>query len=369
MLYISDVNFNEALFHSQVKPHVEELRKHIDVDLCVLSRGGESEGAFCFPSVSGDYVYSISKFNFFLNLRSVRAFLSNKNINVIYSRGTRGGLLGLFIKRYILKYPLVFLNDVRADVLDEHKSNYFIQSAFKRSNSKIFNESSVVFFVSSYLLSKYRAFFNIATESLFVFPTFVPSGKFDFSISNRAQLRLSLGLNDRDVVVLYSGNLAKWQNFDFIIDTFSTVENESLFLLVLTKDPRISGYIERYQLNSNKRVFIYEADYSEIERYYHAADYGLLIRDNSDTNRCSSPTKFSEYVNAGLQLIINEIESDYVQQYKDLKLTGVLMKDKRELFQVFSSLEFNKAKARNSISVNTLTDIVESQVSILKSVT
>jgi hypothetical protein len=41
------------------------------------------------------------------------------------------------------------------------------------------------------------------------------------------------------------------------------------------------------------------------------ADYGLLVRERSTTNRVAAPTKFAEYLAAGLRVLISPEVGDY----------------------------------------------------------
>lgn len=366
ILYISDVDQLEPIFFSQVLPHVNELKKRYNVSLFVLSRTRKqysNEIFYNYRSVPGDFFYLIAKYNFILQRDEVKELLKENKYDLIYSRGSRGGLVGIFIKQYLYKNNIPLFNDVRADVLDEHKENYIYKNIFHYNNKVIYKKSDVIFSVSSYLKMKLCKLYNFNTEKAHVFPTFVPDNKFDFNIKSRSKIRYELNYSESDVVLIYSGNLAKWQNLDTILTAFSKVNNPWLKILVLTKDERIYRMINELGIDS-KRIHIKSVNYDNIQEYYHAADYGLLIRDNTDTNKSAAPTKFSEYVNSGLALIINDIESDYVKIFKSKELVGVLLQDKSELAYCFDNLTPLMRK-RNSKKINILSEIVKEQSEIL----
>ena len=50
---------------------------------------------------------------------------------------------------------------------------------------------------------------------------------------------------------------------------------------------------------------------NEVPKYLLAADYGLLIRENTVTNQVASPVKFAEYLACGLPVIISRNLGDY----------------------------------------------------------
>jgi hypothetical protein len=48
-----------------------------------------------------------------------------------------------------------------------------------------------------------------------------------------------------------------------------------------------------------------------VKDYLSISDYGILIREYSVTNKVASPTKFAEYLNAGLKVIISPEIGDF----------------------------------------------------------
>ena len=125
-------------------------------------------------------------------------------------------------------------------------------------------------------------------------------------------------------MLLYSGSLENYQNVEFFLEAYSRSINPNLKMIFLTNAPEINSLVNKHQIPADK-IRIKSARYADIEKYYHAADFGLLIRDNTVTNKSAAPTKFSEYLNAGLSIIINDIESDYVRKFKQLKPEGFLL--------------------------------------------
>ena len=52
--------------------------------------------------------------------------------------------------------------------------------------------------------------------------------------------------------------------------------------------------------------FLKSVEQSKVKYNLALADYGILLRDNNTTNRVASPSKFAEYLAAGLKVIISE---------------------------------------------------------------
>lgn len=57
-----------------------------------------------------------------------------------------------------------------------------------------------------------------------------------------------------------------------------------------------------------KRILV---KHSEVNAYLKCGDYGLMIREQSVTNRVAAPTKFAEYLAAGLNVVVSENLGDY----------------------------------------------------------
>lgn len=359
ILYISDVNASEPIFHSQVLPHLNELREFYNVKLLGMSRGEDYQYDFTYQSTSGDYVKSAAAFNLKKNYNALNNFLKENEFDMIYSRGIRGGILGGLIKNKFYLKKISLINDVRGDVLDEHKNNYLKLFLLNQSNKFVFENSDKLFFVSSYLKEKYCKKYNLSLGAAYVCPTFVPDNKFDFNEKNRIRIRKNLEYSSEDIVIVYSGNLARWQNIELVLKAFSNSTNMQLKLLILTKATNIMDVLKKSNCDLS-RISTKNVTYEDIEKYYHAGDFGILIRDNTDTNKCAAPTKFSEYVNSGLALIINRIESDYVDTFENLKIEGVVLEGKEDLNKYFNKLNLSLLK-RNYLKINVLSDVVNIQ--------
>jgi len=145
----------------------------------------------------------------------------------------------------------------------------------------------------------------------------------DKSISDSRKL---LGLNKGDTVFAYSGSLAGWQSFDLLYNFVSPIlksnfHNKILFL------SDIDANIHKLQNEFSNQVVCKKVKPSEVPNYLIAADYGLLIREESITNKVASPVKFAEYLACGLKIIISDNLGDYSQYVLDHKC-GFLMSQK-----------------------------------------
>lgn len=366
ILFISDVSEDDPLYQSQVKYQLDELKKYFDVFTIILDARASDDithyeaQVLKYRSARGDYSFYVAKMNFWTQKKRLKVFLKNKHIDLIYSRGVRGGILGLLVSKLFGRETKI-VNDVRADVIDENKDNALKKWALNNSNKALFKSAGLLFTVSSYLKGKIANDYGFDSNCIFVFPTFVRDKKFKFNADSRERIREELGYKVDDIVIIYSGNAAKYQNVDMIIDSFVESKNRDLKLLILSQDQRMKELLSSLE---NPNIKLTSVNHDVIQDYYHGADVGVLIRDNIDTNKCASPTKFTEYVNSGLYVIINQIESDYVSQFIRKSLQGKLMDRKNELRHVFDNLTKDDI-VRNEIEINTLSEIVRAQSLIL----
>ena len=117
------------------------------------------------------------------------------------------------------------------------------------------------------------------------------------------------------VQVVYSGSAAGWQSFDLL----ARLADELLLkpkvsLLFLCPDhPDIRALIERYPGRVRRLWLKPEAVRYQLDH----CGAGILVREDTITNRVASPTKFAEYLSAGLPVIISEHLGDFTQLVHD----------------------------------------------------
>ena len=138
-----------------------------------------------------------------------------------------------------------------------------------------------------------------------VIPCLVPEDKFLFDRSLRATSRRDLGLADTDRVYIYSGSAVPYQGLDEFRDSYSRILScQTNRIILLTKDARDANSVFSDMLGP--RFQIISAEYEEMNAYYNAADFALMIRSADPLNWVASPTKFGEYCMAGLPVIQND---------------------------------------------------------------
>lgn len=132
----------------------------------------------------------------------------------------------------------------------------------------------------------------------------------DFSEFDILNARRNLNLNQDDIVFVYCGSMAGWQSFDLLRSFISPILKKNIKHKLVFLSKSDINILELQNLYPQQVICKYlEPD--QVPQYLIAADYGLLIREDSITNQVASPLKFAEYLACGLKVIISENLGDY----------------------------------------------------------
>jgi len=138
-----------------------------------------------------------------------------------------------------------------------------------------------------------------------IIPTSVSQEKFFFSEELRQTFRGQLALTSEMIVLLYSGGIVGYQNF---------AEYVRMVLELYDFDPTVHFLVVTPHLERASRILdklpddsytLRSAAFDEMNSFYNAADFGMLLRKKNDVNNVASPTKFGEYCLTGLPIIMN----------------------------------------------------------------
>jgi hypothetical protein len=135
-----------------------------------------------------------------------------------------------------------------------------------------------------------------------------------------------------DIVLVYSGSTAGWQSF-YLLEDFLTpllTENKNVKVVFMSgKDEKIDALVAKFK-QQVQRLWVPHEQVQEVLQY---ADYGILIREQTITNKVASPTKFAEYLSAGLQILISPELGDYSTFVKQQNCGQVIESSSNITFQ------------------------------------
>ena len=163
-----------------------------------------------------------------------------------------------------------------------------------------------------------------------------------------ANKRKSLNMDNNDIVFVYSGSIAGWQSFDllykFISPILKSLPNSKL-LFLSDKDSNIV----KLEMEFPNRILQTMVSPQRVPEYLMIADYGLLIREQSVTNKVASPVKFPEYLSCGLKIIISEHLGDY-SEFVSKTHCGCLDRDFQN--KHLSSLSAEERQINQTLALN-----------------
>jgi len=139
-----------------------------------------------------------------------------------------------------------------------------------------------------------------------IIPTSVAPDIFFFSEDLRKEARESLCITPEKRVLLYSGSIVGYQHFEEYVRMCKKLNRSDSRLRFLVVTPHIER-ARRVLLQLPQRSWILcSASLKEMNAYYNAADFGVLLRERNSVNDVASPTKFGEYCLTGLPVIMND---------------------------------------------------------------
>jgi len=108
--------------------------------------------------------------------------------------------------------------------------------------------------------------------------------------------------DDCTPVALYSGGIQAWQNLDAMLTLAEARSGDVTFRFLSHEQDLIRRRVKERQLKPAPEVTYCRK--TELPDAYRAADFGLVLRDDSPVNRVSCPTKLAEYLQFGLVPVV-----------------------------------------------------------------
>ena len=164
--------------------------------------------------------------------------------------------------------------------------------------------------VSAALVDHWRERYGYTGEGHVVVPCTLGSEHVHTEVVDTAAARVNTPFTPEDVVLVYSGSTAGWQSFHLLASLLGTVmdaQPEVKVLFLSKPDPNNAALQARYP----GRVEVRWLGPEVVSKWLRACDHGILVREDTVTNRVASPTKFAEYLAAGLPVIISEHLGDF----------------------------------------------------------
>lgn len=195
-------------------------------------------------------------------------------------------------------------------------------------------KSDLIYCVSEKLKTHLCDKYGINRKKIMVFHGAAEIKTFFYDKMLREKLRKELKISNK-IILIYSGQLDKpWQIPEKIFELFSKLRKRipNLYLIILTFNVDIAKAQSAKFNIKNDEILIKTVEYEELNKYYNAADFGLLLREDKLVNNVASPTKFCEYILSGLPTIITDRLGDFSDMV-DVNNLGITIKDIRNIDQ------------------------------------
>jgi glycosyltransferase involved in cell wall biosynthesis len=122
---------------------------------------------------------------------------------------------------------------------------------------------------------------------------------------HRAAVRGELGVAADALLFVYSGTMAAWQKpgeSALLVKAVRQHRPDARLLFLTPDQDEARTAVAQTGLEG---VLYRTAKAREVDRYLCAADYGLLLRDESMVNRVACPVKFGEYLACGVRPLLS----------------------------------------------------------------
>lgn len=233
-------------------------------------------------------------------------------INVVHAHNLYSGALALSARR---AFGYKVLLDLHGRIPEEYRRrwgrSFPAYDILTRLEKLVVQRADHIVVVSQklkdYLVSRYA----IPDDKLTVVPMCSDARTFRWSEQERERQRTELGLGDRFVCV-HLGSFFEWYEPDFIVQTFLRIRQHeiSAHLLVVTWDSGLARDYLKSRLPEGSFT-VRSAAHADVSPLLAASDLGLLLLKSAPNIQVCSPTKFSEYLNSGLPVLITREVGDF----------------------------------------------------------
>jgi hypothetical protein len=268
-----------------------------------------------------------------LLVHRLRPHMSSERRTIIHARGHDACRLALGVRRAHPAARVIF--DVRGEAEAElrYEANGADPASVERSvdaarlvERRAAVEADLWFCVSRRLRDHLRGVHpDLADDKVFVVPCAASTKKFHFDRTLRASMRERLGLAPDTPVLIYVGQLIRYEMPEATAAVAVAAQRvwPNLHLIVVTPHTDRANRLLADAL-PNGRYTVARAAHHEINAYLNAADIGLLIREPHLLNQVACPTKFGEYAVTGLPVILTEQIGDCSAYVRD-RYEGIVL--------------------------------------------
>lgn len=324
MLFITKYENGESTFGGMVR--VKDIEKIT------------SNAEFLTVNLTQPFHYSFTINENGNKVYNVGVLRSNKALNVLSKHSalyfhTVGNFIKLSPYLLFLKSKKKFIDLHGAQPEELSYSKKVMQSILFSFFEKLaFKSCDVFIHVSRQMIAHFNDKYPGSKRVDLYVPIFSSSININEKLKLRGQslsARKSLQIFDDKPIFLYSGGIQAWQKSELVVDfSISALEAGARVIILSMQKKFFKLKLSKYETSSN--LLILSVKPEELSKYYLAANYGVMFRDEHVLNEVASPTKLSEYLFYGMTPILTSIKvGDFVPLGID--------------YSTFKSFDFNTA--------------------------
>jgi glycosyltransferase involved in cell wall biosynthesis len=192
-------------------------------------------------------------------------------------------------------------------------------TAVERFEREALSTADVSLFVSKQMASHYAKKYDLPSYEHLVLPCCV-----DRKLFAGGAVPEGLTLPAERMILGYVGTLAAWQCGEEMLSLFSLLHRRdpTLFLLLLVPAREHETALATAATAGipEEALLITEVAHDQVPTFLQRVDVGMLLRRDDPVNRVSSPTKFAEYLAAGVPVLMTDVIGDYSSECASEKL-------------------------------------------------
>jgi len=353
ILYITYDGLTDTLGRSQILPYLEKLsEKGHQIHIVSLEKkervekdGPELKKRLAEKKMGWTYgIYSsgVPLLSQRKNLNALKKLSKNtflkERADIVHCRSYLAALIGLELKE---KYKSKFIFDMRGFWADERVEGKLwnlrnpiykkLFAYFKKKELRFFNQADQVISLTEAGKNEILKIRGVTPiQNIAIIPCCADESLFSFSsidTSKKEQLRLALGIGEKDQVVSYLGSIGTWYMLDEMLSFFSEMylqNKKSKFLFLTPDDPSVikaKAVQKKIPLSS---IIIRSVAREEVPLYISISSFSIYFIRPTFSKRASSPTKMAELLFMGKPIVTNSGIGDSDTLFKNEEVGVVI---------------------------------------------
>jgi glycosyltransferase involved in cell wall biosynthesis len=257
-------------------------------------------------------------------LGKLQSIVKENNLHILHAEALYCTRIGLLLKQQIPGLRVIF--DCHGTSPEEERMGGAHPARVKAMQEweyRALTESDLNIFVSEAMLRFYLKEYELRSLPHIAVPCCVAEERFPAT-----DVPSPVPVPGNRLVFAYAGTMAAWQCGDEMIRLFAQLQEKAEDALLLLLAPqgdhkKVRDNMVKYRI-SEAKVLLADLPHDQVAPALQRAHAGLLLRRTTPVNQVASPTKFGEYLAAGIPVILTEGIGDFSEMSTSQRLGLVL---------------------------------------------